>query len=261
MTNDGNSENMQTVIEARNLTMGYDGEIILENLNFHVNDGEIFGILGASGCGKSTIMKHMIGLSPPISGDVTINGRSVIQASKNEWESMMSKFGVLYQTGALFSTLTLEENVAMPLRNFTPLREDLANALAKVKLAQVGLNGCETMVPAELSGGMRKRASLARAMALDPDILFFDEPSAGLDPIASAELDRLILKLRDTLGTTMVIVSHELDSVFSVADRVIIIDRSRKGVVAEGRPQELLKSPPTPWVKEFLTRSSMKGLS
>ena len=253
------TESSETIIEVKDLTVGYDNLTVLENLNFSVKKGEVFAILGGSGCGKSTILKHMIGLYKPIKGDIIINGISVVDANELERLELIKQFGVLYQSGALFSSLTLEENIALPLEEFTDLPEAVIASLAKIKLSMVGLEGFEKYSPFELSGGMRKRGGLARAMALDPDILFFDEPSAGLDPISSAELDRLILHLKKTLGSTMVIVTHELDSVFTVADRVVMIDKKAKGIVAEGKPKELMETTSDPWVKEFLTRSSLRA--
>lgn len=247
------------VLEVRNLTVGYGDFIVLTNLNFTVYEGEIFGILGGSGCGKSTLLKHIIGLDAPISGDIIISGVSMVNSSEQVKEDLSRKLGVLYQSGALFSSLTLEENVALPLKEFTELSPDMISSVAKLKLSLVGLEGFELFLPSEISGGMKKRAGLARALALDPKILFFDEPSAGLDPISSAELDKLILDLRKNLGCTMVIVTHELDSIFSVTDRVIILDKEIKGIIEEGDPRELRGNSPNDWVREFLNRSNMRG--
>lgn len=247
------------ILEVRNLTVGYGDFVVLENLNFTVYEEEIFIILGGSGCGKSTVLKHIIGLNEPISGDIVLSGVSIVNSSEQVKDELSRKFGVLYQSGALFSSLTLEENVALPLREFTELSPDMISSVAKLKLSLVGLEGFEQFLPSEISGGMKKRAGLARALALDPKILFFDEPSAGLDPISSAELDKLILDLRKNLGCTMVIVTHELDSIFSVADRVIILDKEKKGIVEEGDPRKLRENSPNEWVREFLNRSNMRG--
>ena len=245
-------------IEVSNMTIGYGDFIVLKNLNFKIKKGEIFAILGGSGCGKSTILKHLIGLHQPVNGEILINGRSIVTANEAERNKLMLEFGVLYQSSALFSSLTLEENIALPLKEFTQLSPEVISSVAKIKLGLVDLDGFEDFSPAEISGGMKKRAGLARALALDPEILFFDEPSAGLDPISSAELDRLILDIRDTLGTTMVIVTHELDSIFSIADHVIILDKEIKGIIEEGNPLDLRKNTKNSWVKEFLTRSNLR---
>jgi phospholipid/cholesterol/gamma-HCH transport system ATP-binding protein len=254
-----NSENSENVIDALDLTLGYDDFVLLKNISFSVKKGEVFAILGGSGCGKSTILKHLIGLYAPLHGDILINGESIVDADQKKKNELMKQFGVLYQSGALFSSLTLEENVSMPLREFTDLPENIVSAMSQVKLSLVGLEGFEGFAPSEISGGMKKRAGLARAMSLDPAILFFDEPSAGLDPISSADLDKLILELRDATGTTMVIVTHELDSIFTIADRVIILDKESKSIIAEGDPRELRDNCENAWVKEFLNRSNMRN--
>ncbi len=249
----------KTVIEVKELCVGYDELIVLKDLSFSISKGEVFAILGGSGCGKSTLLKHIIGLYEPMSGDILIKGESMVDASETEKDELSLQFGVLYQSGALFSSMTLEENVSFPLREFTELSEDMISSIAKLKLSLVGLEGFEKFLPSEISGGMKKRAGLARAMALDPEILFFDEPSAGLDPISSAELDRLILELRDKLGSTMVIVTHELDSIYSVADRVIILDKEKKGIIEEGDPRKLKVESKNEWVRKFLNRLNMRG--
>ena len=248
----------ETVIEAINLTLGYEDFILLKDINFSIKKGEIFAILGGSGCGKSTILKHLTGLYQPLKGDIRINGSSIVHSNQKEKNRLMREFGILYQSGALFSSMNLLENVSMPLQEFTDLPPNIISAMAQVKLSLVGLEGFESFAPSEISGGMKKRAGLARAMSLDPQILFFDEPSAGLDPISSADLDKLILELRDATGTTMVIVTHELDSIFSVADRVIILDKESKGIIAEGDPRYLKEHSKNEWVKKFLNRSDMR---
>jgi phospholipid/cholesterol/gamma-HCH transport system ATP-binding protein len=254
-----NTENSKTVIEVKKLTIGYDDYILLKDLDFSIKKGEIFIILGGSGCGKSTVLKHLIGLYEPLSGDIIIKDKSIVHATESEKSALYREFGVLYQAGALFSSLTLQENVAVPLKEFTNLSESMIHSIAKLKLSLVGLKGYENFFPSEISGGMKKRAGLARALALDPEILFFDEPSSGLDPISSAELDRLILELRDTLGCTMIIVTHELDSIFSIADSTIVLDNEKKGIIEKGNPKYLRDNSKNEWVKEFLNRSNMRG--
>ncbi len=247
------------IVEVKNMYSGYGDRIILENISLKVRRGEIFLIVGASGCGKTTLLKNIIGLLPPISGDVLINGKSITRSEGDEKRSMMKQFGVLYQTGALFGSLTLAENVALPLEEFSELSQGKIKEKVDEKLRLVNLDGFQDYLPSALSGGMRKRAGLARAMALDPELLFFDEPSSGLDPLTAANLDLLILDLKKKFGTSMVIVSHELDSIFKIADRMVILDKEAKGIVAEGSPYELRDSPQSnPKVREFLDR---KGLS
>jgi phospholipid/cholesterol/gamma-HCH transport system ATP-binding protein len=247
------------VIQVRDLTVGYGDFVILENLNFEIYQGEVFVILGGSGCGKSSTLKNLIGLYSPLKGEILIKGKSVTGASEEEMAELTHEFGVLYQSAALFSSLTLGENVALTMHEFTDYSPEVIKSLVNVKLGLVALDEFEDFFPSEISGGMKKRAGLARAMALDPDMLFFDEPSAGLDPISSAELDSLILDLREQLGTTMVIVTHELDSIFSIADRVIILDQHTKSIVEQGDPRELRDHSKNDWVRKFLNRASMRG--
>lgn len=249
---------MQNIIEVTDLTVGYDDNIVLEKLNFSVGIGEVFGIMGGSGCGKSTLLKHMIGLYVPKTGDVKIFGESMVNASEAEQRQLMRRFGVTYQGGALFGSMTVLENIAMVLEEYTDFSPDKIREVAESKLALVDLAGFGDYMPSALSGGMRKRAGLARAMALDPALLFFDEPSAGLDPITSADLDRLILRIRKQQGTTIVVVTHELDSVFTIADRVIMLDKKTRSIAAEGDPRELRDHSDNIWVREFLTRDGLK---
>lgn len=257
MTPSADNSEREIVIEIKDLTVGYDENVVLKNLNFKIYKGEIFSILGGSGCGKTTILKHMIGLWQPIKGDVFIKGKSIVQASWDEKRKIMRYFGVLYQTGALFGSLSLGENIALPIEEFTDYEPEKIKEIVHEKLKLVNLDGYENYMPCELSGGMRKRAGLARAFALEPEILFFDEPSSGLDPVTAAKLDELILNFRKTLGTTMVIVTHELDSMFTISDRVIVLDSAEKGVVASGDPYYLREHSPNSHVREFLTRSGL----
>jgi len=242
-------------LEIQNLTMAYDDNVIQENLNFSVKCGEIFIIMGGSGCGKSTLLRNLIGLMEPTKGDVLIAGVNLWQASLEERNQIISRNGVLYQNGALWSSMTLGENIALPLIEYSDLNQKQIEEVTAYKLSLVWLGGFEDYYPSEISGGMRKRAGLARAMALDPDILFFDEPSAGLDPISSRLLDDLVLELRDSLGATIVIVSHELESIFTVGDNSILLDTEEKTIIATGPPKELLKHSEDPRVLNFLTRT------
>jgi phospholipid/cholesterol/gamma-HCH transport system ATP-binding protein len=241
-------------IIVKNLTMAYGSLVIQHDLTFTVQRGDIFIIMGGSGCGKSTLLRHLIGLQAPAQGEVFYDGQSFWQLEPAERERMMRRFGVLYQSGALWSSMTLAENIALPLEQYTALSPSRICALVSLKLALVGLAGFEDYYPSEISGGMQKRAGLARAMALDPDILFFDEPSAGLDPITSRLLDDLILELRDSLGTTMVMVTHELPSIFAIADNAVYLDGETKTQLATGDPKALLRDPPDPKIRAFLTR-------
>ena len=242
-------------LEIHNLTMAYGDNVIQKNLNFSVKHGEIFIIMGGSGCGKSTLLRNLIGLMEPTKGDVLIAGVNLWQASPEERHRIISRNGVLYQNGALWSSMTLGENIALPLTEYTNLNQKQMAEVISYKLSLVGLAGFEDYYPSEISGGMRKRAGLARAMALDPDILFFDEPSAGLDPISSRLLDDLVKQLRDSLGATIVIVSHEVESIFTVGDNSILLDVEEKTIIATGPPKELLKHSEDPRVLNFLTRT------
>jgi phospholipid/cholesterol/gamma-HCH transport system ATP-binding protein len=249
---DGNSD---PAIEVRGLEMAYGSYVLMRDINFTVAPGEVMVIMGGSGCGKSTLLKYLIGLKEVEKGEVLYCGRSFSKATPEQQEEMQRTFGVLYQGGALWSSLTLAENVALPLEQYTRLSSEEIREIVSMKLALVGLKGFEEFYPSEISGGMRKRAGLARAMSLDPALLFFDEPSAGLDPITSRRLDELILRLRDSLGTTIVVVTHELPSIFTIADTSIFLDAETKMVIAHGNPRELVKEGRSdPKVREFLLR-------
>jgi len=242
-------------ITVRGLTMAFGDFVVMHDLDFTVKRGSIFFIMGGSGCGKSTLLRHMIGLNEPAKGEVWYDGVNFTTASPEEREQMRRSFGVLYQSGALWSSMTLAENVGLPLGEFTRLSPEEIDEVAALKLALVGLRGFEDYFPSEISGGMQKRAGLARAMALDPDILFLDEPSAGLDPITSRLLDQLIVGLRDSLGATIVIVSHELASILSIGDDSIFLDTETRTLGAHGKPSELLEHCDNDNVRRFLTRS------
>jgi len=241
-------------IEVRDLTMAYGDFVIQRDLSFSIGRGEVFIIMGGSGCGKSTLLRHMVGLKAPAKGDVFYQGTSFWQAEPEERESMIRRFGMLYQSGALWSSMTLAENVALSLSEYTDLSKTQIAEVVSLKLALVGLAGFEDFYPAEISGGMQKRAGLARAMALDPDILFFDEPSAGLDPISARRLDDLILELRDSLGSTVVVVTHELQSIFTIGDNSVFLDPETRTMLTTGNPRELRDGSPIEAVRRFLTR-------
>jgi phospholipid/cholesterol/gamma-HCH transport system ATP-binding protein len=243
-------------VEVRGLTMAFGTRVVQERLDFRIGRGEIFVIMGDSGCGKSTLMRHMIGLNRPAQGDVLYDGEPLWEADDDDRERFVDRFGVLYQGSALWSSMTLEENVALPLTERKRLPQREAGEVARLKLALVGLAGFEGHYPAEISGGMRKRAGLARAMALDPEILYFDEPSAGLDPLSSRRLDDLILELRASSGTTIVLVTHELPSIFELGDNAVFLDAERKTMIASGRPQDL-KDSDEPKVRAFLARGRL----
>ena len=245
-------------IEVQDLECRYGDAVVLTGISFAVRAGELFFVIGGSGCGKTTLLRHLVGLMKPARGAVRYFGENFTDADLAARRNLLKTFGVLYQSAALWSSMTLRENVALPLEQYTALNRRERDEIVTLKLAQVGLAGYEDYFPAELSGGMRKRAGLARALALDPRIVFFDEPSAGLDPVTSRKLDELVLQIRDTLGTTMVIVSHELASIFTLADRVIMLDHDARGIIAEGRPRELAAASGDPRVREFLTRGEEK---
>ena len=242
------------MITVENLTARFNGNTIFENVSFEVYKGEIFVILGGSGCGKSTLMKHMIGLYESTSGKVVINGIDITKADEKQLKNVRKDIGVAFQSGGLFGSMTLAENVALPLQEYTDLSPEAIHLIVKMKLGMVQLAGYENHLPAELSGGMKKRAGVARAMALDPTVFFFDEPSAGLDPVTSAELDSLIKSINAGMGTTMVIVTHELQSIFNIADRIMMLDKTAKGMIAEGDPKWLKDHSTDPRVINFFNR-------
>jgi len=234
--------------------MAYGDFVIQRDLNFDVERGDIFIIMGGSGCGKSTLLRHLIGLNRPARGRICYEGRDFWQADGEQHRALMRSMGVLYQSGALWSSMTLAENIALPLEVYTDLNRKEIAEMASLKLALVGLAGFEAYYPSEISGGMRKRAALARAMALDPDVLFFDEPSAGLDPVSARLLDELILQLRDSLGSTIVVVTHELASIFAIGNNSVFLDSETKTLIAAGDPNRLLQESEDPRVIRFLTR-------
>lgn len=241
-------------IVAKDLEIAYGNVVIQRDLNFTVNSGEIFVLMGGSGCGKTTVMRCLTGLKAPAKGQVFLGDVNVWEADQKTKDQLAHNIGIVYQSGALWSSMTLAENVELPLGEFTGLKPDEIRELASLKLALVGLSGFEDYSPSEISGGMRKRAGVARALALDPDFLFFDEPSAGLDPVTSSRLDDLILELRDSLGTTMVLVTHELPSIFAVADSCVYLDAQTHTMIAAGDPRRLREECEDPKVRAFLTR-------
>ena len=241
-------------IQVRQLTMAYGDTVIQRDLDFTIRRGDIFIIMGGSGCGKSTLLRHLIGLIPPAKGEVLYHGRSLWALSVEEREQLMRRMGVLYQSGALWGSMTLAENIALPLQTYTRLSKAEISELVSYKLALVGLKGFEAHTPGEISGGMQKRAGLARAMALDPELLFFDEPSAGLDPVSARRLDDLILELNQSLGTTIVVVTHELASIFAIGNNSVFLDAVSKTMIANGDPHKLLQDSTDQRVRSFLTR-------
>lgn len=246
-------------IKVEGLTMAYGSYVLQRDLTFTVNRGDVFIIMGGSGCGKSTLMRHLVGLKEPAKGRVLYGATSFWEAAPEERDRMLRRFGVMYQSGALWSSLTLAENIALSLELYTTLKPKQIREIASLKLALVGLAGFEDYYPSEISGGMKKRAGIARAMALDPEILFFDEPSAGLDPVSARLLDDLILELRESLGTTIVVVTHELASIFAIGNNSVFIDAVEKTMIATGHPKRLLEECGHPTVRNFLTRGEARA--
>ncbi|MGO9268127.1 MAG: ABC transporter ATP-binding protein [Candidatus Binataceae bacterium] len=253
------TSNAEAAITVRNMTMAYGSFILMRNLNFVVRRGDIFIIMGGSGCGKSTVLRHLIGLKEPATGEIIYGDINFTRAGPEVREQLLRRFGILYQSGALWSSMTLAENVSLPLGEFSNLKPAQIREIAALKLALVGLKGFEDFYPNEISGGMQKRAGIARAMALDPDILFFDEPSAGLDPISSRLLDNLILELRNSLGTTIVVVTHELASIFTIGNNCVFLDAESRTQIATGDPKELRAHSQDPRIATFLTRGEKGG--
>jgi phospholipid/cholesterol/gamma-HCH transport system ATP-binding protein len=249
-----NGNNPKAHITVRDLTMAYGSFVLMRDLNFTINHGDVFIIMGGSGCGKSTLLRHLIGLNEPAKGEIFYGDENFTKAVPAKRQEMVRRMGVLFQSGALWSSMTLAENIGLPLGEYTDLSPEEIREVASLKLALVGLNGFEDYYPSQISGGMQKRAGLARAMALDPEILFFDEPSAGLDPISSRLLDDLILELRNSLGATVVVVTHELASIFTIGNNSVFLDTESRTMIAGGDPKELLAHPPNPTVHRFLTR-------
>lgn len=246
--------NNDAIIKARNITVRYDDRTILENVSFDVKRGEIFVIVGGSGCGKSTLLRQLIGLEKPTEGEIFIDEEDFTQANGKDRKAILRKFGVLFQSSGLFASMTLAENISLLFETYTNLSDDRIAEIIDIKLNSVGLRGFENFLPAEISGGMKKRAGIARAMALDPDILFFDEPSSGLDPVTAADLDSLIRKLNKASGTTMIVVTHDLESIFKIADTIIMLDKSKQGIIAKGSPEKLREQKDDEKVFNFFNR-------
>lgn len=246
-------------ITVRDLTMAYGDFVVMRDLNFSINDGDVFIIMGGSGSGKSTLLRHLIGLEEPAKGEIFYGEKNFTQADDGERQKILRRVGVLFQSGALWSSMTLAENIGLLLEDYTDLSSGEIREVASVKLALVGLKGFEDYYPSEISGGMQKRAGLARAMALDPEVLFFDEPLAGLDPVSARLLDELILELRDSLGATVVVVTHEVASILTIGNNSVFLDADTNSIIARGHPKELLAHSSDPKVRAFLTRGKAES--
>lgn len=249
-------ETPKTLIQVQDLEARYGEDPILKGVHLDVYKGEILAIIGGSGCGKTTLLRHLIGLRQPYAGRIVIDGIDITNGEEAGFAQALKKIGILFQGGALFGSMTIAENVALPIQEYTDLSPESIASLVRMKLCSVDLGGYENHLPSELSGGMIKRAGLARALALNPEILFLDEPTAGLDPVISAEIEELILRINHSIGTTMVIVTHSLNIIFRVAHRVVMLDKSAKGVVAQGDPNELKTKSPNPVVRQFFNRQA-----
>jgi phospholipid/cholesterol/gamma-HCH transport system ATP-binding protein len=247
------------IIEVRELVAKYGDDIVLKDVNFDIRQGEILAIIGGSGCGKTTLLRHLVGLKPPAAGRISIGGLDITTQEDGVFATALQKIGILFQGGALFGSMTVAENVALPIKEYTDLKPAAIENLVRMKLCSVDLGGYENHLPSELSGGMIKRAALARALALDPEILFLDEPTAGLDPVISAEIEELILRINHSLGTTMVIITHSLNIIFKVAHRIIMLDKPAKGIIAQGDPRQLKEKSPDPKVRQFFNRQANLG--
>jgi phospholipid/cholesterol/gamma-HCH transport system ATP-binding protein len=246
-------------ITVRDLTMAYGDFVVMRDLNFSINDGDVFIIMGGSGSGKSTLLRHLIGLEEPAKGEIFYGEKNFTQADDGERQKILRRVGVLFQSGALWSSMTLAENIGLLLEDYTDLDAEEIREVASLKLALVGLKGFEDYYPSEISGGMQKRAALARAMALDPEVLFFDEPSAGLDPVSARLLDELILELRDSLGATVVVVTHEVASILAIGNNSVFLDADTNSIIARGHPKEMLAHSSDPKVRAFLTRGEAES--
>lgn len=247
-------------IEVKDLTMAYGDFVLMRELNFTIKRGDVFIIMGGSGCGKSTLMRHLIGLKAPANGDILYNGSSFVSSSVQERLAMIRRFGVMYQSGALWSSMTLAENVALPLQEYTDYTPQQVRSIVSYKLSLVGLAGFEDFYPSEISGGMAKRAGVARALALDPEVLYLDEPSAGLDPLSARRLDEMILELSESLGMTIVVVTHELESIFLIGNNSVFLDVTKRTMGATGDPKHLRDHCSNPMIRDFLLRGELEGL-